>query len=760
MSSSSSSSTCVKKNGEFTTLPLMLFPKCNDIPLESRIQGRLDINKINIATRQFVLRELSPASVKLQFYFTCCPRTSVLNMDMYMQEDSGDLWYSESALPTTSVIPSYAIYYAGAYIGCVNAEMSDAHVCSTCTHMHMLPVLVVKLFVYQEDGSDRLLGFGKLNVFEDMSFSQCEENEIYLINTNLSAFVYSATKLLCTSTMKYCILKKATPTPDISEEHRRMFKDVIDDDTLLYSPYDVKNDSPFSRIYDSYRAGIACSIIAMDNVIIPKSAFYVLVGKYITCTYDWAKALIHFQMSIYHKDIKSMFEEVKKVFSYEDAHTRMKTVGGIKKALSGETGKKIINECMHIIINALGAFVYICNIYSYDSYETEYLIEGGKKVQKTKLDTDRNTIYNILAEGTYDCEDGAGIMAVLFKRIRECFLKEKKEEEEEEEDGGFYRFLGVLMDQYEPVLCAMRTSEISYEKDKEEDRELFGHMGALLLPKYFIDKTFKRCTNASVSDVSELLFEDSHYMGNQTGEYIQGEDGGVLDILIMESTTPVYANPRDVIVSAASVVCVSEFVNDVNDMYKPVCYALAENINTSSSSSSYKRGEECSIYEDIVSIHPLQLGDDKWHYKIGTFYVKYGDQTGVSMSDLIKLNSERRFDEISIYYKYIVPDLVLEQCSLYMQMVSPCLLLSVSKNIYLKCYEEYVAKRVTMAKGVSPLYQEFVEGNVKESDRMIPYLPGLLTNGNTDILEAQGVHDRYLCLYINEYEHKEVQLSI
>ncbi len=729
----------ITKPRYFTTLPIRVFPTCEDVCVENRVKGELHISRVNINAKDFVLEELSPNDVKLQFYFTCCCKTSILNVNMHMDAMSGDLDISKSGEAMADARSSYAIYYGGVYIGCVVAELPDAHTCGTCNDMTVLPVLVVKLFVYQDDGSDRLLGFGKINVFDKSEAA----NTISLSNVNLSAFMYGAKSLLCTATFEYKVI--ASPLM-VDASHAEMFEDVVNDETLLYSPLDVNNDSPFNDIYDPYRAGIACSIVATDSVILPKSAFYALVGKYITCTFEWACAMVHFQVSTYKHTSHVLVEKIKSIFKFDFKQNMANNVSLLETALLTSVdgqAKELMDYLMHIVINSIGAFVYICNIYSYDAYEVEHVVDG--KMHKSKLDTERNTIYNILAEGTYDCEDGAGIMAVIYTRIKECFLDRAAQSlvSKGAEDGDYiYYSIGLFMNQYEPMLCAVRTSEISYNKQQgETDAELFGHMGAILLPKYFIEKTFKRCDTQIVKSLSDLTFTDCHYLLHEENLYVK--DVG-LDILIMESTTPVYSNPLNVILdmSCSSAGCTFDaFVVNVDTMAKPLCYALSDNIKRKDEAGSETKKCTCSIYEDIVSIHPLQMGDSKYHYKVGTFYIKYGDETGISLENLIKLNKGKEYGDVDIYCKYIIPDIVLSECAMYLKVVSPALKLDIEMGKYKTYYGKYVEPRMKSC----PLYQEFVESNAAIDSSVIPYLPGILTNNNTDIEKV----DRYLCLRMN-----------
>ena len=408
--------------------------------------------------------------------------------------------------------------------------------------------------------------------------------------------------------------------------------------------------------------------------------------------------MLDYTFTLHGVSMKDVYKEFQEKFEIDD------TLGiqGIKQKLikcdrlEDDTYQYLWNSVMHMIVNSIALFVSTCNNYSLDAEEVISVSSSVSDTPKlTEQDNERNTTYCMLVERTYDCEDGAGLIVVLYSRMKEILMKEDM--------GQVYKILSVMMDQYEPLICAVKTGQLSFIRT---DDELFAHMGALLLPKSYLNDVFYRSDDGDTFEKEDYV-KGEYLDYRKTQPYIMESTGSVMGSVFTNYTQ------RDI---------KSHELDTYKKLYdgkRMFCIPLGNNIIC--------EGKHLGdLYQCILSMHPLNT--NKLDKKIGTIYIEHMGESNISFNGLY--DTFKSTQGMKLYYKYEAEDDACREAARIMKLISPEIELDCDIERYRELKKIYIE-----GKDIDhPFYHIFTVGTC-DNTHSVPYLPAYLTNNDLDISE-------------------------
>ena len=642
------------------------------------IEGNLHIRELHLIgnVNNFVLTIGGKRKVELVLYFGGGFYTSILGAELELVpgQDGYDL---NLASPPQHAESGFQIHYKNERIGTVVAALPEPF-CEKCQSYNQLPMLMIKLLAPQLDGTSKLLGCYLYNVFRG------EERDCRLVtlaNVPLSAFMHGGEKQ---AEMAGASISSYVPAVSLPGYHLMQYsraEELEKELGLLVLLDEIEADRPFSKIYTGEEAGIIAPIVGCDKWILPRSVFYGCVGRSIECTPGWVLCMLDFQFTLHGLPLESLHNEIEHEFDIKENERPAAMIRKFSEKLTHTNALKLWSRIMSIIVNGITLFVSTMNLYSLDKYDIECHQENGT-ILRTSLDNERNTIYCMLVERTYDCEDGAGLSVVLYKRILKCLSGSMWPLDVPIEVVKSLRLLHLMMLQYEPFSAVMNTSVLS--GDDEGDSETFAHVGAVLIPKRFVEDHVFNAQNWDISDVDELHLVRHAYLKDDRDLWVKEKR---LGCLMMESTCPMYADGfQSLLHEDATDEFAAHMRQSTKNIRKPIVIPHKNNISKTMDS-------DLKVYDQILALHPFPGEANAYHTNAFTLYIKNGDESFISFSELCKkVLSAENAPELSFFYKYVVPDKVLKEGMMYMKAISPLILLDASYADYKESHQHMASK--------------------------------------------------------------------
>lgn len=686
-------------------------------PYGRYIEGELCLHDISICAQEFINKDLYP-NVRLLIYFCGTPST-VLDVSLHVKGEKVKEFHYDDKMKDDGFKVCVMSEGVKHVIGTIHADLPNK-ICDCCDKPSTLPVLLVKMTAYQSDGSDKLLGVQYVNVFE------AKTSRIELYNVSLSTFMYSAKQLMVPCIIDFSV-KVNMSKCNYSPVQYQKLNMLLDEMELIRRSDDIRKDFAPDR-YEPRDAGTLVSIVPIDTCILSKSLYYLTVGKYITVTYEWCYMLLDYHLHTYGISFDLVYDKLVSLFGLKEddsnGELERKLLEGIKT--TDEEGRYVWNNLIHIIINALSVFVLTCNKYSLDKEEiviTKKGDDGEVKSLITEQDNERNTTYCLLVERTYDCEDGAGLMVVLFHRVKQMLLGGRREGK----DGCMLKVLGIMMNQYEPFISVIMLADMCFE-DVED--ETFPHMGGILLPKSYMNEVFYHSKDGEMERI-RFTKEDREFLSYK-----------LTTPFMMESTASVMSIPFcNYLKSDITDSDYRDFKGFILNTTKPFCQPLSDNI-------IFNGKHMGDIYRKILSLHPLSVGDDELNKRVGCIYIDYGGDSHLSFRELGTSFMDPSC--MRLYYTYEASEEAYKDTLRVMKTVSPYVLLDVDLNRYKSIRDEYVRD----AKKGHPFYHKFTHGIANKMDS-IPYLPVYMTNNDVDMSKPliciKTHHDHYVGIIFKSF---------
>lgn len=659
------------------------------------IKGKFLIKDIRVSAPQMI-RENMDGNIKLLFYFCGVP-SSVVDVDMTFRNGKLTHLIHHGQESNTDGFEIWILAEGKEmFLGRVEADALYKR-CDRCNCRNVPPALIVKMNAYQEDGSNKLLGCKWMNVFVP------GQEEVLLNHVSLSVFIHHGKELVSPVSL---LCEWVVDDKDLhfdSKQYKELSA-MMDLEHLFVCRDEMRKDKPFD-VYSPYERGMMSSVVPTDTCILPKTLFYLNVGKQIKVTANWCKMLLDYHLRLYGMTLSVLQTKVYREFGLTETMNKDQIW---KRLISLEQkDMPLWNSIMHVIVNAITLFIVTGNIYSYDSEDIvcKTVINGKETTYTTRQDNERNTTHCMLLERCYDCEDGAGLAVIIYQRMKEVFSTL----------GGIYLVLHCMMDQYEPFICVTRTSTICM--GESGDTQWFPHMGALLLAKSYLNKVFHRAESPDVmyrEQYTKRKLLDDTYL-----------DHKLTTVFVMESTSAIMSTPfhpqvkRDLTSREFE-----DLVNYNNLCVKQVCGLAADNISQGGKGMG-------DFYNAILCLHPLSLHSmDKL---VNNIYVMCGDKNSVSLRDIYE---DYQRGSIQFYYNYVAPEEANKEVAKLMKLSCPMIKLDCDWNTY----QDMVKKYMENAKMSSP-YNMYIGKGKANGNTTVPYFPSHLTNSSmNDDIPSLVVH--------------------
>lgn len=663
------------------------------------IEGEIVLKDITITAKELTNSSLVP-NLRLLMYF-CGTPSSVLDVDLHCIDGKIEEFHHREVVDNSG----YNVYVLSGgekvLIGSIQADLVGEK-CTCCNGLSIPPILMIKTTTYQQDGSDKLLGAQWVNVFGE----EGEQTKIELFHVSLSVFVFQAQELMVTMMMdvETKIDRSKLVFKDI---HYKRLINTLDNNTLMRRREDIMNDRPF-HVYDKGDEGLLTGFIATDTCIVAKSLYYLTVGKYITVTFNWCYMLLDYHFRIYDMELTKWYDKMKQTFGF-DNESEWENKILTHPRIGDPSYQHLWNSTIHVLINALTVFVSVSNNYSLD--KEEIVCTDGDRVAIAEQDNERNTTYCMLVERTYDCEDGAGLVVILWHRVKDVLF---------ESSVPIFRLLSFMMEQYEPFISVARTSQMSFT---DRDKETFAHMGAVLLPKTYLNEVFYSCEPTDKNNMTKIPYTKDKRV------YL---DYKKTCPFIMESTISVMSSPFNSYMAKPLTQHDLDNYKVFNDMVtRMLCVPLSNNIEVNGNHLG-------DIYERIYCLHPLSI--NSMGRLVGTIYIDYDGKGDISFRKLYE--SFTTPDDVKLYFKYEASLTAYKETSDIMKLISPMICLDSNRNRYIELRDKYM-------KGLKmdhPFYHKFTKG-VPDGVTTVPYFPVYMTNNDMEEGHVQ------LCLKTNHEHH-------